>query len=348
MRRNVRNIGRDRALREGQLKFGVAKKEERADSPPCNMRSEHNELFLARRCAVPLVAAGLFFSSCPLVFAEDDTISALREKIDRAEKERVEICKILGAIYEEMGETDKVIECYRTGFQVFPDDPFLCSKLRDLYAAKERWADLASIYKRLVNANPGGNETYMKTLAECHLKAGQHQEALAVLTELLDEYGDASADYRDAAQMLMAHEQYDAAATLCQKGIQGDFGKSPELHCILGLAQLKAGKYGEAIVAYRKAIELGVSGRDRLDLEQQLAKVCKEEPVIEYVLREKLESVKAIDQRLAELYWLKALKEEGAGRLDAAIALCRKIVLLVPDSEIGKAAQKKIQELGNP
>jgi len=65
-------------------------------------------------------------------------------------------------------------------------------------------------------------------------------------------------------------------------------------------------------------------------------------------LQEKTESLKAIDRRLAELYWQKALQEEQAGNVDAALTLYRKIISLVPDSERGKAAETKIQELSNP
>jgi tetratricopeptide (TPR) repeat protein len=305
-------------------------------------------LFLARGWAPRLVVAGLALAPVSAFGSLDEAATLLTEKIDRAEKKRVELCKVLGAIYEEIGDTEKAIESYRKGFSVFPDDPFLCQKLIALYKVKERWAELVAVYESLVINNPGANEAYRRSLAECHLKAGQYQEAVAVIEEWLNEYGGDAADYRDAAQMLMSFEQYESAANICRKGIESKFGQSFELHCFFGRAMAKTGKYDEAIVAYKKAIELCTSPRDKGILQQELAELSREEPIIERILEERAESLQATDRRLAELYWQKALQEERDGRRDAAIALYRRIALLVPDSETGRAAEKKIQALGNP
>jgi hypothetical protein len=53
-----------------------------------------------------------------------------------------------------------------------------------------------------------------------------------------------------------------------------------------------------------------------------------------------------MDQRLAEVYWQKADQEEKGGNPEAAVALYRKITLLVPDSKRGKEAQEKTEGLG--
>lgn len=315
---------------------------------PCTTGIELARLFSPGRRRFWFLVAGVLFAAAPSFGTQYDATSALREKIDQAEKERMEICKTLGAIYEQMGDTDKAIESYRMGFHVFPDDPFISRKLIKLYTAEERWAELAPVYKSLINVNPGANEVYMNKLAECLLKAGQPGEALSVIRELLDEYGDDSADYRDAAQMLMNYEQYEPAASICRKGIEAGFQQSANLHYLLGRAAAKAGKYADAIFAYRKAIGLSSSQADRAILQQELAELCKEEPIIERILEEKTKSLRIIDERLAELYWQKASEEQQKGKLDAAIALYRKIVSLVPDAERGKAAKKKIQELSNP
>ncbi len=308
-------------------------------------------LLVRWRCAPRLVAAGLLFSPLPSFASpapQRDALSTLREKIDRAEKESMEICKTLGAIYEEIGDTDKAVKSYRMAFQVFPDDPFVCRKLIALCTAKERWAELVPVYKSLINANPGANETYMNKLAECYLKADQPEEAVAVIRQMLDEYGEDAADYRDAAQMLMSYEEYEPAASVCRNGIEAGFEQSSVLHGLLRRAAAQAGKYGEAISAYRKAIELSASQRERVILEQELAELCQKEPIIERLLEKKAESLQAIDERLAELYWQKALQEEKDGKLDAALVLYRRIFSLAPDSDRGKAAEKRIQELGHP
>lgn len=316
--------------------------------PVSNMGIVLSRFLFRQRFALCVFSAGLVFASFSSLGRGEDAVSALREKIDQAEKERAEICKILGAIYEETGDSEKAIESYRLGFQVFPDDPLLCNKLIELCTAEERWGELVPIYQSLVNANPGANEAYMRMLAECHLKARQNEEAVAVLAEMLDEYGVDVADYRDAAQMLMAYEQYEAAASVCRRGIEGEVDEGPDLHYLLGRAWAKGGKYREAIVAYKKALELCTSQQETRILEEELANLCMEQPIIERILEENTESLKGIDERLAELYWRKAAQEQQDGDANAALALYRKIVSLVPGSEKAEAAEKKIRELSNP
>ena len=230
------------------------------------------------------------------------------------------------------------------GFQVSPDDVFLCNKLKELCTKEERWGELVLVYESLVNGNPGANESYMKKLAECHLNMGDYEDGVRVMGELLDEYGDTAADYRDAAQTLMTYEQYEAAAGICRKGIEKQPDGSRDLYCMLGRALAKAGKYAEAVVAYEQAIQRSSSERDKRILEEEFAELCKDKPVIEEILKEKKESLESMDQRLAELYWKKARQEEK-GDLAGATALYRKIVSLVPGSDRAKAAANKIRQL---
>ncbi len=280
--------------------------------------------------------------------SQSESVPSLREKIDEAERERIEICKILGAIYEEIGDTDKAIESYRTGFQVFPDDPFLCNKLIRLYTLKEAWADLIPVYESLINANPGANQKAMTDLTECLLKVSQPEEALKVIREMLEHYGDDAAIYRDAAHTFMKYEQPEGAASICRWGIEGEFPENYELHWVLGRALGKSKNYTEAVSSYGQALEFCTSGSQREIIEKELAELCTEEPIMEQILEEKVESLEAVDQRLAELYWQEAIHKEEAGERDQALVFYRKIILLTPDSERGEAAKGKIQELAKP
>jgi tetratricopeptide (TPR) repeat protein len=317
-------------------------------SPLCADGTErfHSFSFLTR--VLSFTAAALLLSHSQPLSAQRDSMSSLREKIDQAERERMDICKILGAIYEEIGDTDKAIESYRMGFQVYPDDPFLCTKLIRLYTLKEAWADLVPVYESLVNVNPGANQKYMNDLTECLLKVGRPEEALKVTRDMLEDYGDDAAIYRDAAHLFMKYDQHQGAASICRLGIEGEFADNHELHWVLGRALGKLKDYAEAVSAYQRAIELCSLPRDRDIIEKELAELCAEEPVIDQILEQKIESLDAVDQRLAELYWQLALDKENAGHLEEALVLYRKIPLLVPDSDRRKAAEAKIQKLSNP
>ncbi len=307
-------------------------------------KAELKLLRILRRLALGL-SLGLALIAAFQTLGSEDEVSALREKIDRAERERTELCKILGAIYEESGDTDNAIRVYRMGFQVAPDDPFLCDKLKELCTKEERWEELVLVYESLVYANPGANEPYMKKLAECHLKVGQMAEAVTVIGEMLEEYGDRAADYRDAGQMLMTYGQHEAAVEILRSGIDKKPDRVGELYFVLGRSLAKANKYSEAVEAYEKAIELCDSEREKRVLTQELAELCEEGSVVEDILDKKMESVRALDERLADLYWQRARREEEKGDLPGAIALYRKIVSLEPSSDRAKAAADKIRQL---
>jgi tetratricopeptide (TPR) repeat protein len=165
---------------------------------------------------------------------------------------------------------------------------------------------------------------------------------------MLDQYAENAALYRDAAQMFMKNECYEAAASICRKAIEGKFGDSADLHWILGQATAKLQQYEKAVPAYEKAIELSSAGRIRELIEKELAELCTHEPVVEQIPANKLRSLRGIEQRLTELYWEKAVAAEQQGNLAEARTLYQRIAHLVPDSDTGRAAEKKIQELGNP
>ena len=304
----------------------------------CHARSRR------KRIGILLLLALRFFL-CPVFSAEDNSIVSLRERIDRAERERLDLCRILGAIYEEIGDAEKAIEVYRMGFQVYPDDPFLCGKLVRLYTVREAWSELIPIYESLVNANPGANQSYLNDLAQCYIRAGQPDKALMVMLEMLDQYAENAALYRDAAQMFLKNECYEEAAAICRKAIDGKSADNADLHWILGRAMAHLKQYEQAVPAYEKAIELSSGGRSRELMEKELAELCTQEPVVEQILANKLESLRLVEQRLAELYWEKAISAEQQGNLAGAKTLYRRIALLVPDSDAGKAAEKKVQEL---
>jgi tetratricopeptide (TPR) repeat protein len=312
--------------------------------PKVQSKAQLTLLRMLRRLAMGISLGMALTAACRSLGSEDE-VSALREKIDRAERERAELCKILGAIHEESGDTDNAIRVYRMGFQVAPDDPFLCEKLKELCTKGERWKELVLVYESLIYANPGANGPYMKKLAECHLKVGQMAEAVMVIGEMLEEYGDTAADYRDAGQMLMTYELYDAAADILRGGIEKKPDRVGELYFMLGRSLAKAHKYSEAVEAYEKAIELCDSEREKRILTQELAELCEEGSVVEDILDRKMESVKALDERLADLYWQMACGEEERGNVPGATAFYRKIVSLTPGSDRAKAAATKVQQL---
>lgn len=294
-----------------------------------------------------VLSLALLISRLPAFGSQDDSIISLREKIDRAERERLDLCRILGSIYEEIGDAEKAIEVYRMGFEVYPDDAFLCGKLVRLYTVREAWSELIPIYESLANANPGANQSYLNDLAQCHIKAGQADKALAVMLEMLDQYAENAALYRDAAQMFLKSECFKEAAAICQKAIDGKFADNADLHWILGRAMAHLKQYEQAVPAYEKGIELSSGGRSRELMEKELAELCSQQPVVEQILSNKLESLRLIEERLVEQYWEKALAAEQQGNLAEAKTLYHRIALLVPDSDTGRAAEKKIYYLNN-
>ena len=65
------------------------------------------------------------------------------------------------------------------------------------------------------------------------------------------------------------------------------------------------------------------------------------------MIAERERKIEEIDARLVKLYWAEAAAHEKAEEFAEAVKYYRKVIALAPDSEQGKAAAAKVDELSS-
>ena len=278
--------------------------------------------------------------------ASEDTPYDIRDRIETIERQKLELVKTLALIYEARGDKDKATEYTYQAFMIDASDDVLAAKLLDLMRRNERWAEMIAIYERLIEERPGRSQDYMLDLSTCYFKLDQADKALQVLDQYKREYADYVETYLKLASIYGENGRLDkAAGVLEEAAAHAEFGKQYKVHWQLGIVYVELDKIEDAIGAYEKALDLVEPGSDRNAINNRLIALYKQADKIEDVIQKRENEIEAIDAKLVKLYWAEAAKHEEAERFADAIKLYRKIVALAPESEQGKAAAAKIEEL---
>ncbi len=278
-------------------------------------------------------------------FGKEESIGDIKEKIEKAETEKLDIVKTLAAIYEINENMDKAIQYYQLAFDLSKDDKAISDKLLNLYNQKKMWKEMIPIYEYLVESNPRKNQSYLTQLADCYFKINQDDKAVEVFKKYLDEYSEYEETYYAIADILLQHKKFEQAAEVYQKAVEGHFPDKYKMHWSLAKIYIQLEKYDKALKAYEEAKKYVPGGYDKQQIEAELIQLYKKADVIDKVIKEKENEIKEIDKKLIELYWQEAREKEDGDDIESALKYYRKIVTIAPDTEKGKAAAKKIEEL---
>ena len=279
------------------------------------------------------------------VLGKEESIGDIKEKIEKAEAEKLDIVKTLAAIYQINENIDKAIQYYQLAFNLSKDDKAISDKLLDLYNQKKMWREMIPIYEYLAESNPRKNQYYLKQLGDCYFKINQDDRAIEVFKKYLDEYSEYEETYYSIGDILFQHKKFEEAAKVYQKAIEGGFSDKYKVHWSLAKIYMQLEKYDRALKAYESAKKYVSKGYDRQQIEAELIQLYKKTDIIDKVIKEKENEIKEIDKKLIDLYWQEAREKEDGNEIESALKYYRKIVTIAPDSEKGKAAAKKIEEL---
>lgn len=170
----------------------------------------------------------------------------------------------MGTAFEKLERWDESIASYRRAVEIQPDLPWLSQKLADALRMRSQWdlKDAMGLYRRAIGQNPDDVQLYHKALEIAPNDAGLYVE----LADALGRQGwvdGAIVFYQMALQVRPDDKAISAGLeeVLKKKGVSraagGDHspGDVVDYHK-LGETLQGEGKIGEAIVAYRKALEV--------------------------------------------------------------------------------------------
>jgi len=277
--------------------------------------------------------------------AAEASIGELRDRIVETERKKLELVKTLALIFETRGDQEKALAYSREAFMLDPSNETLARKLLGLLRQDERWSEMIPIYERLVDERPGQSQQYLLELGTCHFKVGQAERALEVLEQYRKEYADNEDTYLSLARLLSDNGRLAEAATLLEEAVADRFKDHYKLHWQLGIVYVNLAETEKAIEAYEAALDLVEPGFDRREINNHLIALYKQAEQINELIKKREREIEDIDSRLVEFYWAEATEHEEAGRLQEALFVYGKIVALSPESDKGKAAAAKVDEL---
>jgi len=231
---------------------------------------EYND-FVKTRDAVQLII-GDYTSSPP----EDIPYEDLAKQIDALKSKNkypaylLDYFKCYVAALAERG-ADIELEMILNVKKQVPDKGWLYNGyIADIYKRLEKYDEAASIYREAVKLNRNDTLSYV-SLADTYLRKGDTAGALEVWDELYLYNKTAPDTYQLKAEIYRRQKKFDAAASVCEKGIKAT-GGSTELFRQQSIVLLLQGKTQESFEAVYNAYSTAYySGDTSLELMNTIA-----------------------------------------------------------------------------
>ena len=273
-----------------------------------------------------------------------ETIYDIRQRVERAEKERFELLKLLAHIYSCTDRKEEAIAMYEKALLMEPTDRELVESLLKLYRESERWADMMPIYERLLEQYKGKNEQYYKELVVLYFKMEQKEKAFGLLERFVDEHVDSEETYRYVATVFMKHNERERVLETLRKGLD-KFPDNFDLNRWAASTYMELEEYSEALKYFEAAKESTTSKSSKEMIDREMMALYEKADIVKDIIKKKAIELEDVETKLQELYLKQAEAKLAAGKMSEAIESYRKVVGLAPDTAEGKAALKKLKEL---
>ena len=259
--------------------------------------------------------------------ARDATLEALR-----LDPSQPMVRFALASTYRATGKRDEAIEEINRAITLQPSNDEFHRMLGLMYGEMHRTDDAIAELSVAKSLRPGFWNSY-RALGLVYFQAGRYDEAIAALKRATELQPDSNSGF----QMLGTayHASGDFEHALVSYNQANAIKPNPRAWSNIGMIRHRQGKYGEAVTAYQKSIEL--SPREAAtfrNLGDAYARV-PDAANARVAYQQALELTKAqltVNPRSSTLVALEALCEAKLGHLDEATRLAKHAVDLAPES----------------
>ena len=274
----------------------------------------------------------------------EESVYEIRQRVERAQKERLELLKILGAIYKEIDKPDEAIEMYKKALDMDPSDNELFKIVLDQYQKNQNWHELIPIYQQLIDKYKGDNAEYYQKLVELYIKTGRDDKTFETVESYLNEHNGKEETYIYAIDVYIIKDKNDEALRTATSGI-AKFPKSVNLQIKASDIYTRMENYTKALECLETAKSLTTNAEIKNSVERRLMHLYEKADIVKEIIARKTSELQNIESELKDLYLKQARNKEESGRYADAIAIYKKLRLLAPDTPEGTLAVKKIKEL---
>lgn len=274
----------------------------------------------------------------------EESVYEIRQKVERAQKERLELLKLLGAIYKEIDKPDEAIEMFKKALDMDPSDNELFKIVLEQYQKSQNWDELIPIYQQLLDKYKGDNAEYYQKLLELYIKTNQDDKTFETVEKYLNEHNGKEETYIYAADIYLIKDKNDDAIRVVTSGI-AKFPKSVSLQAKAADIYTKIEDYPKALECLETARSLTTNADVKNNIERRLIYLYEKADIINEIITRKTSELQNVESELKDLYVKQAKNKEESGRYADAVAIYKKLQLLAPDTPEGTLAVKKIKEL---
>jgi tetratricopeptide (TPR) repeat protein len=177
-----------------------------------------------------------------------------RPQSEVARQQAVDAWCEVGAAALEAGDVDQAIDAFTRVVEQVPAHP-INRKLAELLGEAGNLGGAIDCWRRVVAAARPHDLEAMTALGIALSTAGEHDESVAILSDVAQRRGNVSAAHADLGMALLSARRLDEAVTAFSRARQLD-PESAQAHCGLGLVYQQQGRWWEAAESFKRTEQL--------------------------------------------------------------------------------------------
>jgi tetratricopeptide (TPR) repeat protein len=173
---------------------------------------------------------------------------------------------LLGLMLEDLGQPAEAEEVYRQLISNNPNDAYAQTRLGDVLRALEQYGAAEEAYHQAIDSDPDYAHAYSR-LGSLLRELERYPESEYAYREAIDKDPNDAFAYFRFGTLLRILERYSEAEKNYQQAIDKNLAKGylPDLYLSLGNILRKQKRFGEALIAFQKGIELKWSDQNAPD-----------------------------------------------------------------------------------
>jgi len=220
-------------------------------------------VLLAMLASAPLVSAAPppgrspdeLFAKAVTLHQAGDTLGAIQyyEAVLEKEPDRVDARSNLGAAYVKLGRYEEAIKQYKRALSVGREMPDLRFNLGLAYYKGDRMVEATEEFTAVHKLAPKNAHATL-LLADCHMRAGEYDQVIALLSPIEGELGNDRLFSYLLGTAYIEQGEIEKGQTVIDRLFRG--GESAEGHLLMGAQYLRSGISMKAVPELARAVEL--------------------------------------------------------------------------------------------